>query len=177
MYKLKTSILEKPDIFFYIHCIFFSIIMVHQTIEIYTMWIYFLLLSILFFVGGQVMLRYDKGTSVLLSSSCFFMVSGLLGLLLFLYYNTVHTANATTAVWKYSKLGLLAGVCFFFGNLLWIYCIQNAPSLSLVRVIMAACETILLVIVGYLLFKEQLLVVNVVGFAVVLVGIYLALMT
>lgn len=142
------------------------------------MWVLFLLLSIVFFVAGQACLRFDKNTDVFLSASCFFMVSGLFGFLLFVYYNFAHRyrirANNTNVI-NFSTLGLIAGVFFFFGNLLWIYCIQKAPSLSLVRILMAGFETVLLVTIGYLLFQEKISVLNVVGFGTILVGVYLSL--
>ena len=45
-------------------------------------------------------------------------------------------------------------VLYSFGNLLWIMSIKSAPSLSLIRVLMAGGETLLLVLAGYLVFKN-----------------------
>ena len=58
-------------------------------------------------------------------------------------------------------------------NLLWILSIKSAPSLSLIRVIMAGGETLLLLIAGYLIFKEKILSLkNILGILLILSGVY-----
>ena len=142
------------------------------------MWLGILLVGIVFFILGQIVLRYDKQNDILLSSSCFFIASGILGLIVFVYYHSTHKASNSEALSSgpiISKLGLLAGVLFFCGNFLWIYSIQNAPSLSLVRIIMAGIETILLTMAGHILFQQQIHAINIVGYVTVLIGVYLSL--
>ena len=73
-----------------------------------------------------------------------------------------------------SKYAIIAGILFFFGNLLWILSIKSAPSLSLIRVVMAGGETLLLLIAGYLLFRERIMNIhNILGIALILSGVYL----
>lgn len=129
-------------------------------------WKHYVLFSVLFFVIGQVFLKYDKNDAVV--ACCYFTISmGIVGLLtlMYLYQNT----GGTTI----SYYGLMAGVVFFFGNLLWIMSIKNAPSLSLIRVLMAGGETLLLILAGYLVFQENALSLsNIIGIILILSGVY-----
>ena len=66
---------------------------------------------------------------------------------------------------------LLAGIVFFFGNMFWIFSIKNAPSLSIIRSVMAGGETLLLLLVGYFLFKQTLTIQDVIGIVFILFGV------
>lgn len=130
-------------------------------------WRHYVLFSVLFFVIGQIFLKYDKNDAVV--ACCYFTISmGIVGLLTLMY---LHQNRGAETI---SYYGLMAGVVFFFGNLLWIMSIKSAPSLSLIRVLMAGGETLLLVLAGYLVFKERALSLsNIIGISLVLGGVYL----
>jgi drug/metabolite transporter (DMT)-like permease len=129
-------------------------------------WSHYVLFSVLFFVIGQVFLKFDKNNAVI--ACCYFTISmGIVGLLTLLY---LYQNEGAISI---SYYGLMAGVVFFFGNLLWIMSIKNAPSLSLIRVLMAGGETLLLLLAGYLVFKERgLSLSNIIGIILILSGVY-----
>lgn len=133
------------------------------------MWLLLLTIGILFFVSGQIILKLNTD-NIILTSSCFFISSGILGLCLLLFYNKKHFPKI-----QFSKLGLLAGILFFVGNFLWINSIKQAPSLSMVRIYMAGIETILLVLLGFIIFQEKIKPVNIIGFCIVIIGLILSL--
>ena len=129
-------------------------------------WIYFTLIATLFFVIGQVSLKFDKNEAILIC--CYFSISmGIIGLLTLMYLYKKEGKSV------FSYYGIIAGIFFFFGNLLWILSIKSAPSLSLIRVIMAGGETLLLLIAGYLIFKEKILSLkNILGILLILSCVY-----
>ena len=131
-------------------------------------WVIYIWVAIIFFVIGQSFLKFDKNNALI--TCCFFTISmGILGLSTLLYLMVSKSENVSL-----SRYGLLAGILFFFGNLLWILSIKVAPSLSHIRVTMAGGETILLLISGYLLFKERILTINnIIGILLVLSGVYM----
>ena len=134
-------------------------------------WILFIFIAIIFFVLGQVFLKYDKNDGFV--SCCFFTMSmGIVGLLTLLYLN--QKRNESKKIFRDKSLikySILAGILFFFGNLCWIYSIKNAPSLALIRVIMAGGETLLLLLVGYLLFKQTINWKHFIGILLILSGV------
>ena len=66
----------------------------------------------------------------------------------------------------------VAGAVFFFGNLLWIYCISKKIQLGNIRTFMAGFEMFLLFCVGVLLFNDVIKIIQVFGVLLVLSGIY-----
>ena len=131
-------------------------------------WIFFVLLSVIFFVFGQVCLKYDKNDSI--KSCCYFTISmGIVGAIVLMFINKMKK-NKNNKVAIYS---IIAGVLFFFGNLFWIYSIKSSPSLALVRVFMAGGETILLLFAGYLFFKQYINVKSLIGILLILSGVHL----
>lgn len=131
-------------------------------------WVFYIWIAIVFFVIGQSCLKFDKNNALI--TCCFFTISmGILGLSTLIYLMAYNSEKISI-----SKYGLLAGILFFFGNLLWILSIKVAPSLSHIRVTMAGGETLLLLLSGYLLFKESILTLNnIIGILLVLSGVYM----
>ena len=131
-------------------------------------WILYIWVSIIFFVLGQICLKYDKASA--LTTCCYFTIAmGVIGLLTlgFLYMKERKRQPI-------SGFAIIAGIFFFFGNLLWILSIKTAPNLSLIRIVMAGGETLLLLIAGYLLFREKIMnVYNALGVALIMSGVYL----
>ena len=131
-------------------------------------WISYIWFAIVFFVMGQVCLKYDKLNA--LTTCCYFTIAmGIVGLLTLGYIYIKERKRQPI-----SNYAIIAGILFFFGNLLWILSIKSAPSLSLIRVIMAGGETLLLLVAGYLLFKERSInLYNILGIFFILSGVYL----
>ena len=129
-------------------------------------WIMYIIIATLFFVLGQFILKFDSNKAIL--TVCYFSISmGLTGFFCLLY---LYKQNKKVI----SYYGIIAGVLFFVGNFLWILSIKNAPSLALIRVIMAGGETLLLLIGGYLIFKEQIFSFNnIIGILLILSGVFL----
>ena len=70
-------------------------------------WIYYTLISTIFFVIGQVCLKFDDNDAILIS--CYFNISmGLLGLLTLLYLNNYNLKKKSIAYY-----GIIAGIFFF----------------------------------------------------------------
>lgn len=134
------------------------------------LWVIFIFVAILFFVLGQVCLKYDKNDGVV--SCCYFtMAMGIVGIFTLLFltqFNKVKLNFKDKSIFFYS---VLAGILFFFGNLFWIYSIKTAPSLALIRVIMAGGETALLLLVGYMLFKQIITFKHFIGILLILAGV------
>ena len=129
-------------------------------------WTIFIFISIIFFVLGQIFLKYDSNDAVI--SACYFTISmGITGFLVLLYI----LQNNKNVVNNQILFSLLAGIVFFFGNMFWIFSIKNAPSLSIIRTFMAGGETLLLFLVGYFLFKQTLTIQDVIGIIFILFGV------
>ena len=106
------------------------------------MWKTYVLISVLFFVIGQIFLKYDSNINPIISLCFFTMIMGIMGLIYLLKHNKELNKK------KIPYFSLLAGLVFFFGNMFWIKSIQKSPSLSNVRILMARSETLLLLISG-----------------------------
>lgn len=135
-------------------------------------WIIYLSIGILFFVIGQIFLKYDKDES-LLTTAYFSITIGVSGLILLLYeLSKEKMKNKKLSI---SYYGVLAGLLFFLGQYFWILSIKKGPSLSIIRIFMAGGETLLLLLAGYLLFKEKLTIRVISGMILILFGLYLSL--
>ena len=130
-------------------------------------WKNYVLISVLFFVTGQVFLKYDSNVNPIISLCFFTIIMGILGLI----YLIKHSEELKRE--KIPYFSLIAGLVFFFGNMFWIKSIQNSPSLSNVRIIMAGGETILLLITGFLFFKQKITLKQLAGIIIILFGIKL----
>jgi drug/metabolite transporter (DMT)-like permease len=135
-------------------------------------WALYLSIGILFFVMGQIFLKYDQNDS-LLTTAYFSITIGLSGLILLLYQ--LSKDKITNKVSPISYYGLLAGLLFFLGNFFWILSIKKGPSLSMIRIFMAGGETLLLLLAGYFLFKEKITIKVFIGMVLILLGLYLSL--
>ena len=80
-------------------------------------WVKYVLFSILFFVSGQVALKYENSKNSLISC-CYFTISmGIVGLLtlLFLLKEKMNKKQENRIIYP-----IIAGIVFFFGNLFWV---------------------------------------------------------
>ena len=134
------------------------------------MWEIILCISIILFVMSQTLLKLEK-KNYIVSSCLFLMTMGLCAGLLFIIYLPFNNIDAIKLS-GYSQ-SIIAGIFFFIANIGWMYAIRNASSLYLVRTIMAALETILLLFVSYFIFKKQISMVNLLGIIIVIPSIYL----
>lgn len=129
-------------------------------------WTIFIFISIIFFVLGQTFLKYDPNDGIV--SACYFTISmGITGFLVLLYI----LQNNKNVLNNEIMFSLLAGIVFFFGNMFWIFSIKSAPSLSTIRTIMAGGETLLLLLVGFIIFKQTLTIQDVIGMILILLGV------
>ena len=130
-------------------------------------WKRYVLISILFFVTGQIFLKYDSNVNPIISLCFFTIMMGLLGII----YLITHKKELVNK--KIPYYSLLAGLVFFFGNMYWIKSIQKSPSLSNVRILMAGGETIFLLISGLLFFQQKITLKQLAGIIIILFGIKL----
>jgi len=130
-------------------------------------WKSYVLISILFFVTGQIFLKYDSNVNPIISLCFFTIMMGLLGII----YLITHKKELINK--KIPYYSLLAGLVFFFGNMYWIKSIQKSPSLSNVRILMAGGETIFLLISGLLFFQQKITLKQLAGIIIILFGIKL----
>lgn len=126
----------------------------------------------LFFVGTQIFLKnsFSKDDDFLTTMTFFGLGFSLIAILSFLYFYSKKSLN-----YKKEKVlyPLLAGILFFFGNLLWVFSISKKTPLSIIRVVMSGFETFLLILVGYVLFSTTLHWKQIVGILLVFFGIYI----
>jgi drug/metabolite transporter (DMT)-like permease len=132
------------------------------------MWKIFIFYSIILFVIGQIFLKYDSKNDSLINLSYFTITMGFFGLIYILYHK--YYLKEKIKIHYYS---IIAGLVFFFGNLFWIKSIKNSPSLSNVRILMAGGETLLLLIVGYILFQQSISFKQILGIFLILSGIFI----
>jgi len=126
----------------------------------------------LFFVGTQAFLKnsFSKDDDFLTTTTFFALGFSLIAILNFLYFYNQKSLN-----YKKEKVlyPLVAGILFFFGNLLWVFSISKKTPLSIIRVVMSGFETFLLILVGYVLFSTTLHWKQIVGILLVFFGIYI----
>lgn len=130
-------------------------------------WIITTILASILFVVGQVFLNI-VASDPLCGALWFMIAMGACSLIALLF--TPSSISSYDGL--YAGLG---GVAFFVGNILWLYAISKATHISLVRILMACTEIILLLFVGILLYKQTVTVLNVVGLLLILTGIPLIL--
>ena len=131
------------------------------------LWILYVWIASIMFVSGQACLKMSKDDAIV--SCCYFTMSmGIIGLLTLMFIT--HRKGELVI----SKYGILAGILFFFGNLLWIKSIKTGVRLSFIRTMMAGSETLLLILLGYVLFNERTMsIYKLMGMTLVLSGVYL----
>ena len=127
-----------------------------------------ILIATCFFVTGQIFLRKSLDHQNYLQTWCIFSIAmgiiGCIGLWL--------TNETSLAMVGKNKNAWIAGIVFAVGNLLWIYSISTKVSIGIIRTIMAGFETLLLFLVGYMLFSETFYYTKLAGIFMILVGIY-----
>ena len=129
-------------------------------------------IATLFFVGTQAFLKnsFSKDDDFLTTTTFFALGFSLIAILSFLYFYNKKSLN-----YKKEKVlyPLVAGILFFFGNLLWVFSISKKTPLSIIRVVMSGFETFLLILVGYILFSTTLQWKQIVGILLVFFVIYI----
>jgi len=122
---------------------------------------------------GQVFLKATSNDPMVVLAY-FSITSGSLSAIWLAYMYLIAKSGAKrTEAFDVPMPAIYAGIFFFFGNLWWIYSLQNAPSVSAARMMMTGIEVVVLAILGYYLFKQQLNWVSLVGIALIFAGVYL----
>jgi len=131
-----------------------------------------ILIATLFFVVGQALLKksFNRDSDFITSVVFFNIAIGFAAVLVFLQRQMKSQITYNTKKIQYATL---AGILFFIGNLLWIYTISKKEPLSIIRVLMAGFETVLLILVGYFLFSHKLNWREILGILIILIGVYL----
>lgn len=122
------------------------------------------------FVTGQIFLKksFLKDDNFHYTASIFGIFIGISAVLYMVYHHSIMKLDKEKTLFA-----ALAGIAFFFGNLLWIYSISTKTQLGNIRTIMAGFEMILLFCVGILIFNDQLKYTQGLGVALILLGIYI----
>lgn len=129
-------------------------------------------IATIFFVGTQIFLKnsFSKDDDFLTTTTFFALGFSLIAVLSFFYLYNQNSLNYKTEKVLYP---LVAGILFFFGNLLWVFSISKKTPLSIIRVVMSGFETFLLILVGYVLFSTTLHWKQITGILLVFLGIYI----
>lgn len=131
-----------------------------------------ILIATIFFVIGQSCLRQtfeNTHMNALCACGLFSVSIGIVGIVMLLYCHYEYQSIKLDDF--YSYLPILAGIVFALGNYCWISSIHTKESLGIIRVLMAGFETILLFTIGYLLFRDKLDIMKIIGTIVILLGI------
>lgn len=137
-------------------------------------WLYSILLGTCFFISGQLFLRKTFEENSPMSSVnvtlLFSSAIGVLSLTLLGYRWSNGAITFDERIWN----PIFAGMLFFIGFFLWIATIGSKESLGMIRVAMAGFETILLFLLSYLFFNDIITAYQMIGSAIVLIGIAIA---
>lgn len=122
------------------------------------------------FVTGQIFIKksFLRDDNFHYTASIFGIFIGISAVLYMAYHHSTMTLDREKTLFA-----ALAGIVFFFGNLLWIYSISTKTQLGNIRTIMAGFEMILLFCVGMLMFNDQLQYTQGLGIVFILLGIYI----
>ena len=144
------------------------------------LWMWSVFIATIFFVCGQICLRKSFETSMitnnlssLYATACFSMIMGVLGCILLMslsIYDPISTKQFFTNSIR-SGSPFLAGGFFFIGNVFWIYSISSQNALAMIRILMAGWEMLLLLLVGILIFKDNLHWTQLLGSLLIFSGI------
>ena len=128
-------------------------------------WVAITISATILSVVGQLFVKKVDGSP--LQIACIIAVSaGLLGLI-----GLVSTLQKDVKFNSNYAFAIAAGLVFFIANVLWVSAIQKAPSLSLVRAIMAGLEMALLAVLAYFLYHQKLTKRQFAGIFLILAGI------
>ena len=131
-----------------------------------------ILIATLFFVVGQVFLKksFNNDNDFVDTTLYYNAFMGILSFVLLMIKYRNNTLNTNLQKITYSSI---AGVLFFVGVLLWVYTISTNKPLSIISVLMAGFETVLLILLGYFLFSHKLNWREILGILIILIGVYL----
>ena len=134
-------------------------------------WIISILCATLLFVLGQIFIKksFEKDDNFHYTAIVFGIFIGISAIV----YKLLHSGSKFK--WGVNKIfyAAIAGIFFFFGNLLWIYSISTNAQLGNIRTTMAGFEMLLLFLVGVVIFNEHIKFVQCLGVALILFGIYI----
>ena len=136
-------------------------------------WIISIILATLLFVVGQIYIKnsFHKTDNFKITAIIFGLFFGISSIVYSCYlkmFTTFTFQYNDNQIWN----AAIGGAVFFFGNLLWIYCISKNIQLGNIRTFMAGFEMFLLFCVGVLLFNDTIRVIQIFGVLLVLSGIY-----
>lgn len=129
-------------------------------------WQILITLGTIFFVLGQICLKYDVSNTPYQTLFYFTFASGLIGFCGLLVTGALYEKPVPWII-------ILAGVLFFFGNGFWIAGIQQVDNVGILRVFMAGLETILLLLAAYIVFAASVTYKELLSICIILSGIYL----
>ena len=139
---------------------------------------YSILCGTVLFVIGQYFLRksFDKDDDYINTWLIFNLTFGIIACIATIWLRT-SDENYITNILSDEKMQKLlyavdAGFFFAFGNIFWIYSISTKNSIGGIRTIMAGIETILLLLLGFVMFSETFTAHKIIGIGMVLSGIY-----
>ena len=141
-------------------------------------YVYSILCGTVLFVIGQYFLRksFDKDDDYINTWLIFTLTVGIIACIAIIFFRANDKDYITNILSdeKMPKLlcAVAAGFCFVFGNIFWIYSISTKNSIGGIRTIMAGFETMLLLLLGFVVFSETFTVYKIIGIAMVLSGIY-----
>tara|TARA_B110000285_G_C15121443_1_gene617417 strand:- start:271 stop:708 length:438 start_codon:yes stop_codon:yes gene_type:complete len=126
-----------------------------------------------FFIAGQILLRksFDDSNNYIMSLLYFTLAISFMTIIGMVYYNE--------NIFDFSQLknqhyySFTAGILFFIGFIFWIYSISQKIELGIIRTFMAGFETLILFIVGYLLFNDKITLLQFFGVLSILLGIFI----
>ena len=98
----------------------------------------------------------------------FLIGTGISGLMLALLLN-----NQKLISFDKNKLinGLLSGLIFFIGNILWIYTISKNVPLSIIQILISAFGILFITTFDYLIFSTKLTMKQIIGILIIFTGI------
>ena len=142
----------------------------------------YLIAAIFIYVCGQLLIKIDTTHSPLVIT-CFLSFGMALTAVILVGINLINSNSNSNSnkniniLQELSQtnipiLALVAGFLVFLGNYFWINAIKIGPSLGHIRMIMSGAEVALLLVADYFLFNEKTTVINFLGIALVLVGMY-----
>lgn len=127
-------------------------------------------IATIFFIIGQIF--YRKSFEVNNTFIYTFLVStlffGIFSLILIIYDNKLLINTKQNKIYP-----ILGSLMFFIGTYFWFKVISMKISLGIIRIYMAAFETILLFILSYLFFNDKITKLQFIGAIIILIGIYI----
>lgn len=136
-------------------------------------WQSLILIATLFFVLGQICLKYNTKYNSLETLLLFSMTMGFVAFMVYFSKYKFGSFEKIIEQINHQKLIFLAGVFFIIGNGFWISGIHKTNNIGLLRAFMTAFETSLLLLVSYFVFNSSISFIQFIGIALVLSGMYM----